>query len=73
MKIDRKRINTLCSMPDGRMWSTVKFFASANGIDVSRKRVGTDDIRNMKRALSSLDDGDIERINRFLDIMKGGR
>ena len=53
MKLDKKRVDALTSMSDERFWSTVKFFASANGIDVSKKRVTPRDIQNMKRTLSS--------------------
>jgi len=73
MKIDRKKVDMLCSMNDERMWSTIKFFASANGIDLSKKRVTPRDIGNMRRMLSSLTDSDLSRIGELTDIYKYGR
>ncbi|MBR6917799.1 MAG: hypothetical protein IKN38_06400 [Clostridia bacterium] len=73
MKIDRMKINMLCKMNDERMWSTVKFFASANGIDLSGKRVTQRDIENCRRMLLSLTDADIKRANELISIYKYGR
>ncbi len=73
MKIDRKRISSLCAMNDRSFYGAVKFFAGANGIDISKKRVAPGEIANLKRALSTLSDSDIVRINEFLHICKYGR
>ncbi len=73
MKLDRKRVETLTSMNDEKFWNTVKFFASANSIDVSKKRVTPRDIQSMKRMLSSLTDPDLARIGELISIYKYGR
>ncbi len=73
MKLDMKRINTLCSMSDDRLWGTVKFFAAANGIDLSKKRVAPKDVESLRRTLRSLTSADVERINQLADIYKYGR
>ena len=73
MRIDRKGVEKLCSMNDERMWGAIKLFAGVNGIDLSKKRVGKEDIRNLRTALRSLTDGDLERVNRFIHTYKYGR
>ncbi len=73
MRIDRKKVDTLCSMSDERMWSTIKFFAGAAGIDLSKKRVGKEEIRNLRTTLRSLTDSDIARVNQLLHTYKYGR
>ena len=73
MKIDRRKIEMLTSMKDERMWSTIKFFAGGAGIDLSRKKVSPRDIANIRAALGSLTDNDLNRINEILCIFKNGR
>ena len=73
MKLDRKKINMLCSMSDERLWSTVKLFAMSNGVDVSKKRVRPGDIESFRRTLRSLTDSDLARIGELTEIYKYGR
>ena len=73
MKIDRKRVDMLTSMSDGRMWSAIKLFASANGVDLSKKRVTPADLSNLRRMLSSLTDDDLARAGELADIYRYGR
>lgn len=73
LKIDRKRIDTLISMSDSRMWGAIKFFASANGVDLSKKRVTPGDLSNLRRMLSSLTDADLIRAGELADVFKYGR
>ena len=73
MRIDKKRIDMLCSMSDERLWSTVKFFAGTLGADMSRKRVRAGDIEKIRRTLRALTDEDIARINRLTEVWKYGR
>ena len=73
MKFDRKKVEMLTSMSDERMWSTVKLFASANGVDLSRKRVTPRDLTNLRRMLRSLTDDDLRRVGELTDIFKYGR
>ena len=73
MKIDKKKVDMLCSMSDGRLWGTVKFFAGTLGADLSRKRVGPGDIEKIRRTLRALTEEDIARINRLTEVWKYGR
>ncbi|MBQ7669771.1 MAG: hypothetical protein IJS45_03510 [Clostridia bacterium] len=73
MKFDRKKVEMLTSMSDERMWSTVKLFASANGVDLSRKRVTARDLTNLRRMLRSLTDDDLRRVGELADVFKYGR
>ena len=73
MKFDRKKVEMLTSMSDERMWSTIKLFASANGVDLSRRRVTQRDLANLKRMLRSLTDDDLRRVGELTDVFKYGR
>lgn len=73
MKLDRKRIRTLTSMSDERMWGAIKFFASANGVDLSKKRVTPRELSNLKTMLNSLTDSDLSRVGELIDVYKYGR
>lgn len=72
MKLDRKKINMLCSMSDERLWGAVKLFAMSNGVDVSKKRVRPGDIESLRRTLRSLTENDLSRIGELADIYKYG-
>lgn len=73
MKLDGKRIRTLTSMSDERMWGAIKFFASANGVDLSKKRVTPRELSNLKTMLNSLTDSDLSRVGELIDVYKYGR
>ena len=73
MRIDKKKIEKLCSMSDERLWSAVKFFAGSLGADLSRKRVKPGDIEKLRRTLNALTEDDITRINRLAEVWKYGR
>ena len=73
MKIDKKRIDMLCSMSDERLWGAVKFFAGTLGADLSRRRVRPGDIEKLRRTLRALTEDDISRINRLAEVWKYGR
>ena len=73
MKLDRKRIRTLTSMSDERMWGAIKFFASANGVDLSKKRVTPRELSNLKTMLNALTDSDLSRVGELIDVYKYGR
>ena len=73
MKIDKKKVDSLCSMSDERLWGAVKFFAGTLGADLSKKRVKPGDVDRLRRTLRSLTDEDIGRINRLIEVWKYGR
>ncbi len=73
MRIDKRKIDMLCSMSDERLWGALKFFASSLGADLSKKRVRAGDMERVRRTLSSLTDGDIARINDLVSVWKYGR
>ena len=72
-RLDKKRISTLCSMNDERLWSTLKLFAAGGGIDLSKKRVTPRDVESVRRTLGALTDSDISRINELISVYKYGR
>lgn len=72
MKIDKNTIDKLCAMPDDKLWSTVKFFASANGINLSSKRMTQRDISRLREALSTVTQKDIERCEELINVYKYG-
>ncbi len=73
MRIDKKKVDTLCSMSDERLWGAVKFFAGTLGADLSKKGVKPGEIDRLRRTLRALTDDDLARINRLTDVWKYGR
>lgn len=72
MKIDKKTIDMLCNMPDERLWGTLKLVASANGINLSGKRMTPRDIAKLRCALSSVTEQDLTRAEEIINIYKYG-
>lgn len=73
MRFDRRKVEMLTSMSDERMWGTIKLFASANGVDLSRRKVTPRDLTNLRRMLQSLTDEDLRRVGELTDVFKYGR
>ena len=76
MKLDRKTITMLSGMPNDRLWSTLKLFASGMGMELSeRKRKGID-YDALRYTLSRITDEDICRVNEisetYKDYSRGG-
>ena len=73
MKIDKKTINTLCSMPDDKLWATVRLFASSSGIALAPRPASPRDMAKLRRCLSQLTEADISRAGEIMRNFKNQR
>ncbi|MBQ4067482.1 MAG: hypothetical protein IJD22_07560 [Clostridia bacterium] len=73
MKIDKKTVDMLSSLPDESLWKMICAIGSSSGIDLSSFDPSSADLARLRVAMSSLTDKDISRA---LDILgslnKGG-
>lgn len=70
MKIDKKTINTLLSLPDDKLWSAVRLFASSSGISLGRNAASPSDMAKLRNTLSNLTEADISRAGELIKNYK---
>ena len=73
MKIDKKTINTLCSMPDDKLWAAVRLFASSSGISLAPRPASPRDMAKLRHALNQLTEADISRACEIMKNFKNQR
>ena len=61
MKIDKKTIDMLTSLPDESLWRMICTIGSASGFDLSGMNVNTNDMERLRTALGSMTESDITR------------
>lgn len=70
MKLDRKTITMLSGMPNDRLWSTLKLFASGMGMELSERKRHRIDYDALRYTLSRITDEDICRVNEISETYK---
>ncbi len=70
MKIDKKTIDMLTSLPDESLWKMICAIGSAQGFDLSKMNVSTKDIEKLRTALGEMTDSDITRALEIFDSCK---
>lgn len=61
MKIDKKTIDMLTSLPDESLWRMICTIGSAHGFDLSKMNVNTKDMEKLRGALGQMTDSDVTR------------
>ena len=70
MKIDKKTLDMLSSLPDDSLWKMIVTIGNASGIDLSRVRVRPEELQKLRYAMGSLTDEDIGRASEILNSAK---
>ncbi len=70
MKIDKKTIDMLSSLPDDSLWRMIVAIGSSQGFDLSGMNVRPEDISKLRSAMGTLTDSDISRA---LEIMESAK
>lgn len=71
MKLDRKTVTMLSGMPNDRLWSTLRLFASGMGMELSERKRHRIDYDALRYTLSRITDEDILRVNEISETYKG--
>ncbi len=70
MKIDKKTIDLLTSLPDESLWGMICTIGNAKGFDLSKMNVSTKDMEKLRAALGQMTDSDIARALEILESCK---
>ena len=70
MKIDKKTLDMLSSLPDDSLWKMICAIGAQSGIDLSSVSVSPSDIAKLRSAMGNLNDSDISRAAEILEEAK---
>ena len=70
MKLDKKTLDMLSSLPDESLWKMICAIGSASGIDLSSVKVRPGELDRLRQAVSTLTDDDIGRAREIMDTCK---
>ena len=73
MKLDKKSLEMLSSLPDDKLWQMLSVIASASGIKLPHNKPDEKTMSGLRNAVSELSDGDIDRASKLFDRYKEGR
>lgn len=73
MKIDKKTLEMLAALPDDKLWQMLSVIASTSGVRMPQNKPDEKTMAGLRRAVSELSDGDIERATKLFDKYKEGR
>ena len=70
MKIDKKTLDKLSSLPDDSLWQLIVTIGNASGIDLSEVMVRPEEMSKLRYAMGTLTDEDIGRASEILNSAK---
>ena len=70
MKIDKKTIDMLTSLPDDSLWKMICAIGSASGFDLSGINIRSEDVGKLRTALGEMTDKDITRAMEIFESCK---
>ena len=70
MKIDKKTIDMLSSLPDESLWRMICAIGASTGIDLSDVKVSPRELEKLRSAMTTLTDSDISRAAEILQSCK---
>lgn len=73
MKIDKKTIDMLASMPDDKLWQMLSVIASASGVRLPADKPDEKTMSGLRHAVTELSDTDISRATELFSKYKEGK
>ena len=61
MKLDKKTLDMFASLPDDKLWQMLSVIASASGVRLPADKPDERSMAGIRRAVSELSDGDLDR------------
>ena len=73
MKIDKKTLDMLSTLPDDKLWQMISVIASTSGIRLPSSKPDEKTMAGLRCAVSNLSDGDIDRATELFSKYKEGK
>lgn len=70
MKIDKKTITSLLSLPDDKLLQMIKLITGSIGADTSGIKIKPETMSGLRALLSEVTDADLERAGELIEIYK---
>ena len=71
MKLDKKTLDALASLPDGKLWAMLRIVAASAGLTLPTEMPDAAHMRNLREAMATVGDDDIRRAAELAAIYKG--
>lgn len=71
MKIDKKTLDMLSSLPDDKLWQMMRIVSASMGASLPDKMPEAQKMSGLRAALSDVNDGDLDRAAELIGIYKG--
>ena len=72
MKIDKKTLDMLSSLPDDKLWQVLNVIASSSGISLGAPPNDKDQIASLREAMGRVNENYLYRAAKIVDIYRGG-
>ena len=73
MKLDKKTLDMLSSLPDDKLWQMMRLVSASMGAALPDKAPDAKKMVNLRRAFENVGEDDLARASELIDIYKGGR
>lgn len=70
MKIDKKTLDMLSSLPDDKLWQVLNVIASSSGISLGAPPNDKEQIARLREAMGSVTENDLDRAAQIVDIYR---
>ena len=71
MKIDKKTLDLLGTLPDAKLWAMLRIVAASAGLTLPERAPDAGRMKNLRAALANVGDDDIKRAAELAAIYKG--
>lgn len=71
MKIDKKTLDALGTLPDDKLWPLLRMVCSSAGLTLPVQMPSPEQMQNLRSAMSNVADSDLQRAAQLAAIYKG--
>ena len=71
MKLDKKMIDQMLSLPDEKLWQMFELLSMGSGLKLGAKTPDPAGMRKIRAVLGDITDADIGRVLELIDLYKG--
>ncbi len=74
MKLDKKQLDHLASLPDDQLWRTLRMLTPYLGVELTEKARQPEKLARLRAAMRSMTEADVERLSEIAAVYRrGGR
>ncbi|MBQ8641285.1 MAG: hypothetical protein IJ480_03635 [Clostridia bacterium] len=70
MKLDKRMIDQMLSLPDDKLWQMFQLISMGSGMKVGEKAPDPGNMRKLRAVLEAITDADIERVTELIGLYR---